>query len=272
MDSTTHFLMILPSKSNELFSTELFSGSNPTASSSSKASSQTPNASSQQKSQANKAPNSRYGHIFNQSQQNVQQRNVNSNAINQLFSINQCSETSKNWCEQLQLKPVSFLKGGKAFDTYTFIDPGSQFSFVLDAIAEFVELSRETQQSVPRQFLNTENSMSLSKIVKPVTITPYKSIEILFELSRTFSTPSMNIATAKIFELYQICDAFNSLRNIHFLNIADGKIGAVLGVDVFAFTHPTHFKPGNQNQPFDVKTKLDWTLAGDYENCISATT
>ena len=114
--------------------------------------------------------------------------------------------------------------------------------------------------------------MSLSKIVEPVTITPYKSTEISFELSRTFSIPSLNVAAAKIFELNQICDAFNSLRHIHFPNIADGKIGALLGVIAFAFTYPTHVIPGNQNQPFGVKTKLGWTLAGEYENRISATT
>ena len=255
------------------FSTEVVSGSNPTASSSSNDSSQNPNTSSQQKSRTNKAPNSRYGQTFNnKSHQNVQRRNLIGNAINQSLSINQCSETPKNWYEQLQLIPVSFLKGDKAFDTYALIDPGSQFSFVLDAIAEFLELPCETQQSVPLQFLNTENSMSLSKIVEPVTITPYKSTEISFELSRTFSTPSLNVAAAKVFELNQICDAFNSLRHIHFPNIADGKIGALLGVNAFAFTYPTYVIPGNQNQPFGVKTKLGWTLAGEYENRISATT
>ena len=183
------------------FSTEVVSG-NPAASSSDKASSQTPNTSSQQKSQTNKAPNSRYGQTFNnQSQQNVQRRNLNGNAINQSFSIKQCSETPKNWYEQLQLIPVSFLKGDKAFDTYALIDPGSQFSFLLDAISKFLELPRATQQSVPLQFLNTENSMSLSKIVEPVTITPYKSTEISFELSRAFSTPSLNVAAAKFLSL-----------------------------------------------------------------------
>ena len=247
--------------------------SNPTASSSSNDSSQNPNTSSQQKSQTNKAPNSRYGQTFiHQSHQNVQRRNLNGSATNQSFSINQCSETPKKWYEQLQLIPVSLLKGDKAFDTYALIDPGSQFSFVLDAIAEFLMLPRETQQSVPLQFLNTENSMSLSKIVEPVTITPYKSTEISFELSRKFSTPSLNVAAAKSFELNQTCDAFNSLRHIHFPNVADGKIGALLGVSAFAFTHPTHVITGNQNQPFGVKTKLGWTLNGEYENRISATT
>ena len=67
----------------------------------------------------------------------MQRRNLNGNAINKSFSINQRSETPKNWYEQLQLIPVLFLKGDKAFDTYALIDPGSQFSFVLDAIAEY---------------------------------------------------------------------------------------------------------------------------------------
>ena len=137
-----------------------------------------------------KAPNSRYGQTFNnQSQQKVQRRNLNGNTINQSFSMNQCSETKKNWYEQLQLIPVSFLNGDKAFDTYALIDPGIQFNFVLDARAEFLELPRETQQSVPLQFHNTKNSMSLSKSVEPVTINPYRSTEISFEISRTFSIP-----------------------------------------------------------------------------------
>ena len=59
---------------------------------------------------------------------------------------------------------------------------------------------------------------------------------------------------------------------MHFPNITDGKIGARLVVNAFAFTYPTHVIPGNQNQPFGVKTKLGWTLAGGYENRISATT
>ena len=90
--------------------------------------------------------------------------------------------------------------------------------------------------------------------------------------SRTFSNPSLNVAAAKLFELNQICDAFNSLRRIHFSNITNGKVGAFLGVNAFAFTYPTYVIPGNQNQSFDVKTKLGWTLDGEYENCNSPTT
>ena len=202
----------------------------------------------------------------------MQRRNLHSNATSQSISINQCWETPRNWYEQWQLIPVSLLKGNKAFDIYILIDPGSQFNFILDAVAEFLGLPRETKQSVPLQFLNTENSMSLSRIVEPVTITPYKSTEISFELSRTFNIPSLNVAAAKIFEFNQIFDAFNSLCHILLLNIADGKISALLGVNTFAFTCPTHVIPCNQNQPFVVKIKFGWTLAGEYENCISANT
>ena len=104
--------------------------------------------------------------------------------------------------------------------------------------------------------------MSLSKNVEPVTITSYKSTETSFEISRTFSTPSLNVIAAKNFEINQVCDAFNSLRQIQFPNIADSKIGALLGVNAFAFTYPTYVIPRNKNQPFGVKTKLGWTLAG----------
>ena len=62
------------------------------------------------------------------------------------------------------------------------------------------------------------------------------------------------------------------MRQIHFPKIADGKICALLDVIAFAFTYATHVIPGNQNQPFGVKAKLGWILAGEYENCISATT
>ena len=98
--------------------------------------------------------------------------------------------------------------------------------------------------------------MSLSRIVERVTITQNKSTETSFELSRTFSAPSLNVAAEKITELNQICDVFNSLRHIHVPNFANSKIGTLLGVNAFAFTYPTHVIPGSQNKLFGVKTKL----------------
>ena len=79
----------------------------------------------------------------------------------------------------------------------------------------------------------------------------------------------MNVTPANIFELNQICDTFNHLRHIHFPQVAGGKIGALLGVNTFAYTHPIEVIPGNINQPFGVKTKLGWTLAGEYENSLN---
>ena len=111
--------------------------------------------------------------------------------------------------------------------------------------------------------------MTLSKINEPVFITPYKSSETSFELSRAYSTQSLNVSAAKVFQSNQICDAFNNLRHIYFPFIADGKIGALLGVNAFAFTYPTHVIRGSQHQPFGVKIKLGWTLAGEYENCFT---
>ena len=70
--------------------------------------------------------------------------------------------------------------------------------------------------------------MTLSKINEPVTITPYKSSEISFELSRAYSTPSLNVSAAYVFQLNQICDAFNNLRHIHFPYMAKSAPSLVL--------------------------------------------
>ena len=128
---------------------------------------------SQTKALKNKNSNNRCVPSFNGQNQTIpRRRNLNGS------SINQSPDTLKNCYEQIQLIPVSILKGKKAFDTYALIDPGSQCSFVLDAISEYLEVPCESQQSVALQFLNTENKMTLSKINEPVTITPYKSIPL----------------------------------------------------------------------------------------------
>ena len=242
----------------EVLSTENAQKHQPTVSSNNKTAVEN-TISSQTKSLQNKNSNSRHGQSFNgQNQTNPQRRNLNGSSTNQSFSINQSRDASKNWYEQLQLIPVSFLKGNKAFNTYALIDPRSQCGFVLGAISKYLELPCDSQQSVPLQFLITEVNTTLSKINEPVTITPYKSSEISFELSRAYSTPSLKISAANVFQLNQICDAFNNLRHIHFPYIADGKLGALLGVNAFAFTYHTHVIQGNQHQPFGVKTKLGW--------------
>ena len=111
--------------------------------------------------------------------------------------------------------------------------------------------------------------MTLSKINEQVTINPYKSSEISFELSRAYSTPSLNVSAANVFQLNQICDAFNNLRQMHFTYFADGNIGALLGVNAFAFTYPTDAIQGNQHEALGVKTNLDWTHADEYESCFT---
>ena len=111
--------------------------------------------------------------------------------------------------------------------------------------------------------------MTLSKINDAVTITPYKSSEISFELSPAYSTPSFIARAANLFQLKQICDAFNNLRHIHFTYFDHGNICALLGVNDVAFTYPTDAIQGNQHESLGVKTNLDWTLADEYESCFT---
>ena len=107
--------------------------------------------------------------------------------------------------------------------------------------------------------------MPLSKFSEQVTVAPYENFDQKFQITTTYSTPCLNVAPANTFELNQLCDAFKKLRHIHFPEIAEGKIGALLGINTFAFTHPVEVIPATKNQPFGVKTRLGWTLAGEYE-------
>ena len=110
--------------------------------------------------------------------------------------------------------------------------------------------------------------MPLSKIKQPITVCPFNQFDEKFQISRAYSTPTLNVNAANVTELNYVCDAFNELRHIYFPDIAEGKIGALLGVNAFAFTHPTEVIQGTEIRPFGVKTKLGWTLAGEYLNTI----
>ena len=167
------------------------------------------------------------------------------NDANQNFSVNHLQSTPKEWFEQLQLIPVSFLNGKTAF--------------------EFFALPCKNQEATTLQYLNTEHDMPLSKTSEQMTVAPYENLDQKYQITATYSPPCFNVAPANTFELNQLCDAFRELRHIHFPEIDEGKIGALLGINTFAFTNPVEVIPATKNQPFGVKTRLVWTLAGEYE-------
>ena len=144
-------------------------------------------------------------------------------------------------------------------------DPGSQFTFLLDKVTSFLELPCEAQASTTLQYLSTEHEMPLSKISETVTVTPYDKINQHFSIARAYSTPCLNVSPANVLELNQLCDNFKELSHIYFPDIANGAMGALLGVKTFAFTYPVDVIQGSKKRPFGVKTKLGWTLAGEYE-------
>ena len=145
------------------------------------------------------------------------------------------------------------------------IDPGSQFTFLLDKVTNFLELPCEAQTSTTLQNLKTEHETPLSKISETVTVTPSDKVNQQFSNARAYSTPCLNVSPANVLELNQFCDTFKELSHIYFPDIANGAIGAVFGVNTFAFTYPVDIIQGRKKRPFGVKTKLGWTLAGEYE-------
>ena len=217
---------------------------------------------------SSKSQKSRYGQTFVNKNQNQIQRAYLS-ISNQNFSVNHLQSTPNEWFEKLQLIPVFFLNGKKAFDTYALIDPRSQFNFIFEKITEFLALPCEDQEATTLQYLNTEHDMPLSKGSEPVTVASYKNLVKKFQITTTHTTPCLNVAPANTFDLSHLCDAFKELRHIHFPEIAKGKIGALLGIKTFAFTHPIQVITATKYQSFGVvKTRLAWTLAGEYESRV----
>ena len=74
----------------------------------------------------------RYGeNISNNNKKNLCKRaNLNRTSTSPNLNIDQLYRTLKDWFEQLQLKPVFFIKEDNVFDTYAILDPGSQFTFL----------------------------------------------------------------------------------------------------------------------------------------------
>ena len=165
----------------------------------------------------NKQQHCCYGQSFGKTKEpNTQRSNLDSPSNNQSFCVSKKPSLPRDWLEPLQLMPVSFVNGNKAFDTYALIDHGSRFTFLLDTITNILALPCEAQTSSTLQYVNTQNEMPHSKITAPVIITPFKSLRQSFEISRAYSTLATNVTPANIFELNQLCDTFNNLRQIHF--------------------------------------------------------
>ena len=181
---------------------------------------------------------------------------MNASNPTQNFSINRNTIPPPEWYEQLQIIPVLFVNGSKVFDTYALIDPGNQFTFLLDKVTSFLELPCEAKASTTLQYLNTEHEMPLSKISETMTKTPYDKINQHFSIARAYSTPCLNVSPANVLELNQLCDTFKELSHIYFPDIANGAIGALLGVNTFAFTYPVDVIQGSKKRPLGVKTKL----------------
>ena len=89
--------------------------------------------------------------------------------------------------------------------------------------------------------------MTLSKNSAKVKVAPYENLDQMFHTTTIYSTPCLNVGPANTFELNQLCDVFRELHHIHFPEIAEGRIGALLERNTFAFTHPVEVIPATEN-------------------------
>ena len=98
--------------------------------------------------------------------------------------------------------------------------------------------------------------MPLSKISETVTLTPFDKVNQQFSIARVYGTPGLNVSSANVLELNQLCDTFKELSHISFPDIANGAIGALLAVNKIAFTYTVDIIQGSKKRPFGVKKSL----------------
>ena len=123
-------------------------------------------------------------------------------------------------------------------DTYALIDPGSQFTFMLDQIADFLEFSSSETANMSLQYININHEMAVAKLENIVNLAPYQQTGHTFPILNVYKTPFLNIPPVDVAHLNEICQGFKGFRHIKFPNIAGGRIGALLGVNTFSYTYP----------------------------------
>ena len=167
--------------------------------------------------------------------------------------------------EQLQLMPVSFCHGETSTTTYALIDHGSQFSFIVDEVADKLQIPSIEHTSMSLRYIDIDHEMPVAKVDNAVHISPHDKPDVKFSMNNLYKAPCLNIPAADLFNLNEICSSTDTLRHNHFPHLDHGKIGALLGVNSFLFTYPLHVIEGNNFIPSAVQTKLGWTLAGEYQ-------
>ena len=145
--------------------------------------------------------------------------------------------TTKEWSEKLQLIPASLFNGKKALVTYPLTDPESQFTFILDKISDFLALLCKDLEATILQYLNTEHDMALSKISEPETVAPYENLDQIFQISTTYSTPCLYVAT--LIHLTSTSFAMHSNNCVTFTSQTKPKanFGAFLGINTLDSTY-----------------------------------
>ena len=166
---------------------------------------------------------------------------------------------------------MSFVNNGKVCHFYALIDPGSQFAFILDQIADFLEISSSETRNMSLQYINIKHEMPVAKLDNIVILAPYKQAGQTFPIRNVYETPFLNIPPADVADLNEICQGFKCFRHIKIPNIAGGRVGALLGVNTFSYTYPIQVIEGNDCQPNGIQTQLGWSIAGEYHKTIAPT-
>ena len=79
--------------------------------------------------------------------------------------------------------PVSFCHGETSTTIYALIDHGSQFSFIVDEIADKLQVPSVEHTSMSLRYVDIDHEMPVAKVDKSVHISPHDKPDVKFSMN-----------------------------------------------------------------------------------------
>ena len=94
--------------------------------------------------------------------------------------------------------PVSFCHGETSTTNYALIYHGSQFSFIVDEIADKLQIPSMEHKLMSLRYIDIDHEMPVAKVDNAVHISPQDTPDVKFSINSLYKTPCLNIPAADV--------------------------------------------------------------------------
>ena len=165
--------------------------------------------------------------------------------------------------------PVTTRKKHKFTNTYTFLDNGSNDSYLLQSISNSLQLdeSLETEEFFIDGF---HNSKQITARSVELIIHPFGNLSEKFPVKQAFVLDMLNLDDVQLDNLNSICSSYNHLKDINFTDFDNNRfrqrfrqqVSILIGTNnIDLFTSQAIIK-GPEIAPRAICLPFGWTIGG----------